>query len=59
MPLLRAVSLLPGGGIGRPGLLAIAALPLLAGDSGTAVLCLIRFNALRTPMNNFCNPALT
>lgn len=48
-----------GGGIGRAGLLAISALPLLVGDSGLAILCLVCLNAMRTAMNNFCNPAWT
>jgi MFS family permease len=55
----KRLVVITGGGIGRLGLLAISALPLLAGDSGLAVVCLICFNALRTAMNNFCNPAWT
>lgn len=48
-----------GGGFGRAGLLAIAVVPLVAGDSLTAVVCLICLSALRGVMNNVCNPAWT
>ncbi len=48
-----------GGGIGRFGLLAISLVPLVAGDSATAVVCLVCLNALRAVMGNFCNPAWT
>jgi MFS family permease len=48
-----------GGCVGRLCLLAIAAVPLLGGDSGLSVACLICFFAIRTMMSNFNNPAWT
>lgn len=48
-----------GGGISRVCLLAISLVPFLAGDSGTAVVCLVCLNAIRTVMGNFSNPAWT
>ncbi len=47
------------GGLGRLGLLAISCAPLIVGDSGTAVLCLISLNAIRGFMGNFAAPAWT
>ncbi len=55
----KRLVVLTGGGIGRIGLLAIAFVPFLAGDSALAVVCLISLNALRTVMGNFANPAWT
>jgi MFS family permease len=55
----KKLVVLTGGGIGRLGLLAISFAPFIAGDSGTAVVCLVSLNALRTVMGNFCNPAWT
>jgi MFS family permease len=55
----KRLVVLTGGGIGRLGLLAISFVPFLAGDSGSAVFCLVCLSALRTVMNNFCNPAWT
>ena len=55
----KRLIVLTGGGIGRLGLLAISFVPLLAGDSGLAIVCLVCLNALRTAMGNFCNPAWT
>jgi MFS family permease len=55
----KRLVVLTGGGIGRLGLLAISAAPLLAGESGLAVASLVGLNALRTAMGNFSNPAWT
>lgn len=55
----RQLVILTGGGIGRAGLLAIAIVPLFVGEATVAVICLVAFNAIRTMMNNFCNPAWT
>jgi MFS family permease len=55
----KRLVVITGGVIGRFGLLAISAVPFLAGDSATAVVCLVCLNAIRTTMNNFNNPAWT
>jgi MFS family permease len=55
----KRLVVMTGGGIGRAGLLAIALVPFFAGDSVSAVVCLVCFNALRTAMSNFSNPAWT
>jgi MFS family permease len=55
----KRLVLVTGGGIGRFGLLAIASVPFFAGDSGTAVVCLVCLNAIRVVMSNFSNPAWT
>jgi MFS family permease len=55
----KRLVVLTAGGVGRLGLLAIAFTPFLAGDSTTAVICLVCLNALRGAMNNFANPAWT
>jgi Arabinose efflux permease len=55
----RRLVVFTGGGAGRIGLIAIAAVPLVAGDATAAVICLICLNAMRTAMSNFCNPAWT
>ena len=55
----KRLIVITGGGIGRIGLAAISFVPLLAGDSRLAIVCLLSLNALRTAMANFCNPAWT
>ena len=55
----KRLVVLTGGGLGRLGLLAISFVPFFAGDSTTAVVCLVGFNSLRFIMGNFCNPAWT
>jgi MFS family permease len=55
----KRLVVLTGGGLGRLGLLGIAATPFLAGEPGTAVICLFCLNALRTMMSNLGNPAWT
>jgi MFS family permease len=55
----RRLVVLTGGGMGRLALLAIALVPFITSDAVTAVVWLVCLNALRTVMNNFCNPAWT
>jgi Arabinose efflux permease len=55
----KRLVVITGGGIGRLCLLGIALVPLAVGDSRAAVVCLVCFNAIRTTMNNFNNPAWT
>ena len=55
----KRLVVLTGGGVARIGLLAIALVPFVAGDSLLAVVSLVALNALRAVMGNFCNPAWT